>query len=687
MSGFRASGFQAGRHLLALGALLWLGLIGREFYLLGWGSGHWLGRFSPKWAAALGVYVLLALAAGTILLRGVYRPRHFASWKKRWLQRREALGPARWLFTALLALAPAYFIFFSPWGGLFVSLPTRLMIFALSSLLVAALLTRNEERLIAYQPLLLAGLWIGSLLVLAESFTLVRATPFSLHWSEGNRIWDYSLLFGRQRYNYPPDEDIYALIDRGRQALWGLPFLISDLPIWGVRLWSAFLETVPYALLGWMAFRPSRPARWTWWLLGIWSMLFLNQGPIYTPLIFSAILVAGARRQPLWLALPLVFLAGHYAGISRFTWRFAPAIWALLLTVGDAVLQQGRIRGRDGLRAGLLGIAGLWSKGIPLLVGVLEGLLAAASPNQAAATPPATGPISVETLGGLQAATTTQPFIWYRLLPNEAFAPGILLGAVLATLPLILLLVYVQRQGHWKTTLWQNILMLGALLAFLVVGLIASAKIGGGTDLHNLDMFLVSLVLLAGLAWGGGLPAKLQGLLSDSTYLRGVLLALVFIPALIPAITGLPPEMLDKEQAQWELERIQERIACAAPYGQILLMDQRQLLTFGYLGDLPLVPEYEKKHVMNQALAGNAAFFEQFRADLEAGRFSLILTERQALRYKYLDEDRVGDSLVEENNAWVAWVTEPLLEYYESVANRREAAIQLFVPIEREFDC
>ncbi len=116
-------------------------------------------------------------------------------------------------------------------------------------------------------------------------------------------------------------------------------------------------------------------------------------------------------------------------------------------------------------------------------------------------------------------------------------------------------------------------------------------------------------------------------------------------------------------------------------------MDQRQLLTFGQLGDLPLVQEYEKKRVMNKALSSDAAFFEQFRNDLASGRYSLIISERIATNYKYLDEDRVGDSLVEENNAWVKWVTVPLLEYYESVVERRGPAVELFLPIDRDFDC
>ena len=42
------------------------------------------------------------------------------------------------------------------------------------------------------------------------------------------------------------------------------------------------------------------------------------------------------------------------------------------------------------------------------------------------------------------------------------------------------------------------------LLAFLGVGLIVSTKIGGGGDLHNLDMFLIGLMFTAVIAWENG---------------------------------------------------------------------------------------------------------------------------------------------------------------------------------------
>jgi hypothetical protein len=116
-------------------------------------------------------------------------------------------------------------------------------------------------------------------------------------------------------------------------------------------------------------------------------------------------------------------------------------------------------------------------------------------------------------------------------------------------------------------------------------------------------------------------------------------------------------------------------------------MDQRQLITFGHVGDLPLVVEYEKKYVMDQALAGNAQYFEEFRNELASGRFSLIVSEREAILFKQSDIESIGDSLNEENNAWVTWVTTPLLQDYESVGDFKDAAIELFVPIDHTYDC
>jgi hypothetical protein len=90
---------------------------------------------------------------------------------------------------------------------------------------------------------------------------------------------------------------------------------------------------------------------------------------------------------------------------------------------------------------------------------------------------------------------------------------------------------------------------------------------------------------------------------------------------------------------------------------------------------------------MDQALSGNEDYFEKFREDLASGRFSLIVSEREAILFKEPDVESIGDSLNEENNAWVTWVTTPLLQYYESVGDFKDTAIELFMPTDRDYDC
>ena len=682
--------------------LLLLTLIGVESYQLGFASGHWIGRFSSKWALILMLYLLASVASLFTLYLGLFRDLNFAKVKDYFRKLKKSMGKWTWIGDILIAIIPSYLIFFSTFGALYTSLASRLLLFGLS---VAGLILWQQSGGTDknnFQHLLRAGLIVGVGLVLAESFSLVSDYPFSLHWSEGNRIWDYSVLFGSDRYHFPAGNDIVTFIDPGRQALWGLPFIFPNVSIWAVRFWSAFLVTFPYALLGWFAFRPIENKFGQWFFLGLWTMIFLNQGPIYTPLIFSAILILALRRRPIWIALPLALLAGHYAGISRFTWRFAPAIWVLVLTLADASKDWGKIRMADWLRAVSLTIVAMWTKGIPVLIGIVEGIINFPSVQAILArtelpiaealirgtpTPTTSPPRPIESLEGLRETVTDQALLWYRLLPNDVFSPGILLALMLAVLPLLLLLLQVIKKDIWKNTPWGHFFNVLGLLGFLTVGIIASTKVGGGADLHNLDMFFIMLIFLGSMAWEASSHNKIKQLIGGSVYVRALLVALVLIPAISPALTGQAPEKMDAAAAQFELERVQAHVACASQFGQVLFMDQRQLLTFGHMGNVVLAPEYEKKYVMNQALSNNAEYFQNFENDLANGKYAMIVTERQALRYKLLDEDHLGDSLVEENNAWVKWVTVPLLKYYESISNRRGTGVEIFVPIERDFDC
>jgi hypothetical protein len=120
-----------------------------------------------------------------------------------------------------------------------------------------------------------------------------------------------------------------------------------------------------------------------------------------------------------------------------------------------------------------------------------------------------------------------------------------------------------------------------------------------------------------------------------------------------------------------------------AESGEVLFMDQRQLLTFGYVPAIPFVPDYEKKYVMDQAMANNADYFQAYYHDLANKRFALIVTE--PLKTKRREE--LGGPFSEENDAWVLWVSNPTLCFYEPVYRSTDVNIELLVPKQNPLGC
>ena len=196
-------------------------------------------------------------------------------------------------------------------------------------------------------------------------------------------------------------------------------------------------------------------------------------------------------------------------------------------------------------------------------------------------------------------------------------------------------------------------------------------------------MFLIALIFVAAAAWerGGG-QQLLQGLETASPGLRWWMLSLVIIPAFMPLVNITPLELPEQVYVDRTIALIQEEVArVVAEGGEVLFMDQRQLLTFGVV-QAPLVPEYEKKKVMDRALAGDVDYFADFYRDLASQRFGLIITDAQRIRYA-----RENEQWEAENDAWVQWVTEPLYCYYEPKYSKDKTRVWLFVPREEVEDC
>jgi hypothetical protein len=662
-----------------------------ELNRVAWGTGVWLGEYSPKWAVGFFGFVLFCLGLLALVRTLVWSPRQLDPARDALIRLRARLGFVRWGFVIAFAFAPVLLFQYTSWGVVFTGFGIRLLVWILSTLGLAIMLGRGDA-LLAWQDALVAALVSSAVVGASIPLAGVTSYPFSLGWSEGNRLWDYSILFGRERYVFPADSQLTPFLDVGRQLIGGLPFLYSGLTIFQERLWLGLMGILPYLLVGLCVFY--LPAQYRninvavpgWILAGLWGFLFLRQGPIHSPLLISAAIVALAWRRPLWLSLPLLAAAGYFASVSRFTWAFAPAMWAGALWLASAGLTNGRLAARDWGRAILLGLAGLFGG---LLLPQLTGLLAG------------TGNASVTQVA---ASVGRQPLLWYRLLPNSTYNLGIIVNLIIAITPLVIVLLFAVRQKLWTLNLWQRLAILGVLAAFLVVGLVASTKIGGGGDLHNMDMFLIGLLFCAGLVWEKSGRAWLTDEASLSVGMRLALIALVALPAYgtllrlrpllyaddftrlkvltdvedpyaDPRILGLLPPRADVDDT---LDLVREYVANAQSKGDILFMDQRQLLAFRFVEDVPLVAEYEKKYLMDQAMGETAAStFPAFYRDLANHRFSLIISD--PLRLPIKDSDF---SFGEENNAWVKWVAAPILCYYEPAVTLEEFKLQLLVPLE-----
>ncbi len=670
---------------------------------MSWGTGAWWGEFSLKWGVLFFLFVIFCilclLATGIVL----WEKQKTEPFFKRLVALRGRMGTSRWLAALIVVILPIWFFQYSPWGVAFKGQFIRLLVWCISIIILAFFLTRDPANAWTWPAILTGSLLFGAVIVITNPFGTVTNYPFSLGWSEGNRLWDYSLLFGKHLYSYPPGDPPSAYLDLGRQLVGGLPFILPQVSLGFERFWIALMEILPYLLLGWLVFRPShKNESLSWILAGIWGFMFLNQGPIHAPLLVCAILVALAWRQPLWAAIPLVAIAGYFALVSRSTYIFAPAIWAVMLEFGGAALEKDRVRGRDWGRATSVGLAGLLGAfGTQFISAIKFSAPTTAAPGGGVAAGVASAASAAVTT--VTSAGTDQPLLWYRLFPNATYGSGILLGLLIAVGPLIVILAF-QAVHSWKLNFLQKLSILLPLCAFLVVGLIVSTKIGGGGDLHNLDMFLIALLFAAALAWKGGGAEWLAAIQNEKIWMQASVLLLFAIPAFQP-LMALRPLSFAKD-ASWlavladvekpkdlgslpsegaiqaDLQELNQAVKTAQSQGDVLFMDQRQLLTFGYIRDVALVPEYEKKLMMDEALSSNAAYFQPFYKDLAAHRFSLIISD--PLRTPIKDSEY---GFGEENNAWVKWIAKPILCYYQEKNTLTDVRVEMLTPRQGPNDC
>jgi hypothetical protein len=350
-----------------------------------------------------------------------------------------------------------------------------------------------------------------------------------------------------------------------------------------------------------------------------------------------------------WRSLLFVVIASLWAGVSRVNWFPVPAMLAVAIYLLETPISG---KGwRYWLTPFVWGICGV---GVAFISQFLYISLS--------------GNADVRSFG----SSLTSDLIWNRLLPNETFPLGILPGIAIVSAPLMLAIIQMTREkfSHLRSLRW--IALLSLLFVLFLGGLIVSVKIGGGADLHNMDAFLVMLALIVTSFFAERVAGD-----CELNPVWGQIHWSVTVAALLVPIGFALPQIgffysYDHSVVEKDIQKLQDVVTDSK--GEILFVTERQLLTFGELNNIPLVPEYEQSELMEMAMSGNREYLENFYSDLKQHRFAIIIAEEQKFTLQ-----KKG-AFIEENNAWVRFIGAPLLCAYKPVETLASTNIQIFVP-------
>jgi hypothetical protein len=544
-----------------------------------------------------------------------------------------------------------------PLGERFEDLNLRFLAFGVLSLAGAVLFKALFIQRVWGEALLAAPIAYGFVYQLAYFIPAVSTYPFSMGWSEASRYYYASLFFAGKVFGEPAP---LSVLHPSRYLMQSLPFLV-EAPLWVHRFWQVLLWVVFNLAAGWaLVRRVSVPDRMRKVLITAWLFLFFFQGPIYYHLLVMplVVLLAFDRRRP-WRTLLFVLLASAWAGISRVNWVPFPGVLAAVLYLLEEP-QHGKPFWR------YLALPAAW-----FAAGTLVGLASQQAYQWISGNP-----------AWYFGTSYTSDLLWYRLKPSETYPMGVLKASVLATLPAALLLLTYLGAGWRSFRPWRLLGLAGALGVFLAGGIVVSAKIGGGSNLHNLDAYLFLLAVVV-VYWGSGsfkpdLPVReIRPGIRWGLALLAVIMPLYF---LLPEVKPLTERDLPGPQAA--LQTLREEVnRTAAAGGEVLFISERHLLALGEFEGVRHISDYEKVFLMEMAMANHQLYLEAFRQDLRSGRFDLIVSEPLVIVYQGRTK-----AFGEENDAWVRGVSEPVLCYYEPHLSLEGYGVQLYTPAE-DPDC
>jgi hypothetical protein len=562
----------------------------------------------------------------------------------------------------LLVLSPAI--------NLPASIPLRLAVFCLLTIGGVYIFRRTWPQYSWGMAFLVTALGYGATYKLASFLPDISSYPFSLGWSEGSRYYYASLWLSRQVYgvSVPP-----SVLHPTRYLLQAFPFLIPGASLWLDRFWQVVLWVVTTGLTSWVLVRRlaltgrNKPLVISLCMI-LWGFIFLFQGPVYYHLqIIVIVILLGFDRHHFWRSLILVSIASLWAGLSRVNWLPVPGLLAAAL-----YLMEDRVEGKPIIK--YLVPPAVW-----VLAGTVLGYASQSAYQLWSGNP--------QSWFG---SSFTSDLLWYRLFPNPTYPLGILLSAFLVSLPIIGLII-VRLIKRWREYHPIRLLGLATILVVLFAGgVLVSVKIGGGSNLHNLDAYLTLLLVIGSYIYFDRFvpdhPAHLaddgqaQPVIASSNLLRtseNIFLAgALIIPIYFTLSMGGQLPRRDFAAAEAALQKINTATQqVAGQGGEVLFISQRHLLTFDEVQNVPLVPENELVFLMEMAMSDNQSYMDAFNNAISTQRYSMIVSEPLVIQHQGRSH-----SFGEENDAWVQRVSEPVLCYYQPAENLDAVGVVLYTP-------
>jgi len=519
----------------------------------------------------------------------------------------------------------------------------------LGSSLMAALLLHCATHWTPLECWLLVITVIGAAWAVLPVIPLQLNYPFSLGWSESSWFYYASYFKAQQLYGTGMP---WPFLDVGRPMLLSIILIIPQAPLWLMRIWQVALWIGMAVLVTWLLCRRLHLARTALeWIFGIWIFAWMFVGPVYFYLaVGPAIVLAGFDRNRFWKSMLWIGVASLWSGILRINWIPVPAMLGLALYFLETPLSSA-----TSLWQYLKRPLGWAFGGAGLGAGAFLAFSEFSSRLQTTLV-----------------SKVTSPFLWYRLLPNSNLHTGILAGTLIVSAALFIMIGLYLHTGNVHPL--RSILCLAMLIILLAGGAIASVKIGGGNNLHNMDAYMVLLLVIGAYTVAGQVAAE-----STSQALKlhwAWLVLLLCTPTLWVMGNASHFVFRDQQAAGDDLKQITAITQNAAQQGgQVLFINNRHLLTFHQITGVPLVTDYELEELMEMAMSDNQPYLAKFTDDLKAHRFSMIVVP--------IVNPQIQDADIpfsEENNVWVNDIVKPLMKYYQSAYRFENSDIEIFTP-------